>query len=263
MNLTITLFQTELAWEDKQANLARFTALINTAEPSDLMILPEMFSTGFSMRSVQLAESMDGQTVTWMQDQAIRAKSTICGSVIIAEGEHFFNRFLWINPDGEIQHYDKKHLFRMSEENENYSAGKNRLIVQLRGFRLCPQVCYDLRFPVFSRNVRQSKQDSDQPYDVLLYVANWPAARSTHWRALLQARAIENQSYVVGVNRIGQDGKSISYQGDSCVINPQGEFLVDLSDKDCSYTMMLDKTQLTSYRARFPAWKDSDLVEFR
>lgn len=263
MVLTITLIQSKLDWEDIEANLDRFTDLINQTDRSDLMILPEMFSTGFSMRSEQLAEGMDGRTVSWMREQANRTDTTICGSVIIHEHNKFVNRFIWARPNGTIQHYDKKHLFRMSEENENYSPGQKRLIVKLKDFNICPQICYDLRFPVFSRNVAQGPGEPDPPYDLLLYVANWPSARRLHWRALLQARAIENQCYVVGVNRIGVDGNKTVYQGDSCVLDPQGSYLADLADDATSVTVSLDMPLLKAYRENFPAWKDSDRFDLK
>jgi omega-amidase len=258
MTLAISLFQSELAWENVQTNLDKFGKRMNSIKSTDLMILPEMFSTGFSMRSAALAENMDGRTVNWMLERALQHNSTVCGSVIIREGDNFLNRFIWAEPTGKLQYYDKKHLFRMSEENENYTPGSERLIVQLNGFNICPQVCYDLRFPVFSRNTQQNDNEAGLPYDLLLYVANWPAARYTHWRALLQARAIENQAFVVGVNRIGLDGNDILYRGDSCVINYQGEFLEDLENKDQETSTSLDRAPLASYRKNFPAWKDSD-----
>lgn len=258
MTLTISLFQSELVWENVQANLDKFSQRMKKTKPTDLIILPEMFSTGFSMRSASLAEAMDGRTVNWMLEQAAKYNCTICGSVIIREDANYLNRFIWAEPNGRLRHYDKKHLFRMSEENENYVPGKERIVVQLNGFNICPQVCYDLRFPVFSRNTQQNGSEAVQPYDLLLYVANWPAARSLHWRALLQARAIENQAFVVGVNRIGLDGNDTRYQGDSCVISYQGEFLEDLQDKDCDASISLEKAPLVSYRSDFPAWKDSD-----
>ena len=259
MTLTVTLFQSELAWENKQANLDHFAKRMEQVSRSDLFVLPEMFSTGFSMRSSLLAETMDGQSVTWMQSKAAEKNTTICGSLIIQDGDQFFNRFVWAKVDGSLQFYDKKHLFRMSEEHQNYAPGKVRQIFQLKDFNICPQVCYDLRFPVFSRNTTDFQEDeSSQPYDLLLYVANWPAARYTHWRALLQARAIENQAYVVGVNRIGIDGNNTSYRGDSCAINYQGEFLGDMAEIAGEETIELEKAPLETYRVAFPAWKDGD-----
>ncbi len=261
MTLTVTLFQTDLTWENKPANLDHFTQQMEGVVTSDLIVLPEMFSTGFSMQSEKLAESMDDISVRWMLERAADLNTVVCGSLIIRDGDNCFNRFIWAQPNGETEHYDKRHLFRMSEEHENYAPGSKKLILNANGFRICPQVCYDLRFPVFSRNVQQDGGALTPAYDLLLYVANWPAARSTHWRALLQARAIENQAYVIGVNRIGADGNGIAYQGDSCVINHQGEYLEDMTNKNGVATITLEKKPLEDYRAAFPAWKDSDPYE--
>ena len=258
MSLTITLFQTDLIWESKQLNLNHFTEQMSTVAQSDLMVLPEMFSTGFSMRSEQLAESMDDKTVQWMLARSAELDSIVCGSLIIKESGNFYNRFIWAQPDGNVQFYDKRHLFRMSEEHQNYSPGHQKIILDINGFKICPQVCYDLRFPVFSRNTQRIDGKLSAAYDLLLYVANWPAARFTHWRALLQARAIENQAYVIGVNRVGTDGNDIAYRGDSCVIDHQGEIVEDMGNQAGILSVTLDKSPLEVYRAKFPAWKDAD-----
>ena len=248
--LTVALVQTDLAWESPEENLDHFNALIDAGINADLVVLPEMFSTGFSMASAELAEKMDGPAVSWMQDKAKSLNATLCGSLIIEEDGSYFNRFIWMQADGVLQHYDKRHLFRMSTENENYSSGATKLVVEISGFRVCPQVCYDLRFPVWSRN------DSD--FDLLLYVANWPSARRDHWNALLQARAIENLCYVVAVNRIGVDGNNINYSGDSVVIDYNGVTRLQMNSDDGISTFSLDRHSLVEYRDKFPAYLDAD-----
>jgi len=258
MQLTITLFQTDLIWENKQRNLDNFTEQMNAVAQSDLVVLPEMFSTGFSMRSDLLAESMDDKTVQWMLARSRELDSIVCGSLIIRDNGNFYNRFVWAQPDGNLQFYDKRHLFRMSEEHQHYSPGKQKIVLDIKGFKVCPQVCYDLRFPVFSRNTQPIDEELSAAYDLLLYVANWPAARFRHWQALLQARAIENQAYVIGVNRVGTDGNDIVYRGDSCVIDHQGEYVEDMGNEAGMLSVTLDKAALEDYRAKFPAWMDAD-----
>ena len=258
MSLTVTLLQTDLFWEDKQRNLNHLTKQMDAAAQADLLVLPEMFSTGFSMRSDQLAESMDDETVQWMISRAQDLDSVVCGSVIIRENDNFYNRFIWAQPDGHVQCYDKRHLFRMSEEHQHYAPGNKRIILSIKDFSICPQVCYDLRFPIFSRNTQTIDGAPTAVYDLLLYVANWPAARFTHWRALLQARAIENQAYVIGVNRVGTDGNDTVYRGDSCVINHQGEYIKDMGNQANISTVTLEKAPLETYRSAFPAWRDGD-----
>lgn len=249
MTLKIALVQSEQHWHDHSKNRQHFADLINDCEV-DLIVLPEMFSTGFSMASEELAESMQGPTVQWMQEQASRLQTHVCGSLIIQDGDQYFNRFVLTQPDAAVSFYDKRHLFRMANEHQHYSAGRERLVFELKGFRICPQVCYDLRFPVYSRN----KND----YDLLLYVANWPAARSHHWRSLLTARAIENQSFVVGVNRIGRDGNDVNYSGDSGLVDANGDWQVDLKDLDTVHQLEIELADLNQYRSNFPAWKDAD-----
>jgi len=252
--LKITLIQSNLAWEDPSANRSQFDKLFSKMATektqTDLLILPEMFSTGFSMSSDVLAETMEGDTVNWMKAQASRLETTICGSLIIKENLQYFNRFIVTSPNGDLKHYDKKHLFRMSSENDAYSAGQSKLVFKLNGFRICPQICYDLRFPVWSRNTGD--------YDLLLYVANWPEARRQHWINLLKARAIENQSYVIGVNRVGMDGNGISYSGDSQCYDFNGNCLVDGGIGAGIIHLTLKKSSQEAYRTDFPAWKDAD-----
>ena len=244
------MVQTELSWELPEQNLARFDKLIGEETDADLIVLPEMFSTGFSMASARLAEKMDGATVSWMQGKAKSLQATLCGSLIIEEEGCYFNRFIWMPADGKNQHYDKRHLFRMSSENDHYTGGNNKLVVELNGFRLCPQICYDLRFPVWSRN--------DCDFDLLLYVANWPAARREHWSSLLRARAIENLCYVVALNRIGVDGNAVEYSGDSVVVDYNGVTRLQMDSEDAISSIRLDKHALVEYRDKFPAYLDAD-----
>jgi len=257
MSLRVALVQSELAWEAPLKNRLHFAEMLKPLAQSnqvtDLIILPEMFSTGFSMASKKLAESMTGPTVTWMREQAFSLNSTLCGSVIIEADGQYYNRFIWMPPSGVVEYYDKKHLFRMSAENENYTAGTARLVVTLKDFRICLQVCYDLRFPVWSRN--------NDNYDLLLYVANWPAARRQHWRSLLRARAIENLSYVIGVNRVGVDGTGIGYAGDSLAIDFNGLDMTDMGGDQGLASIQLERPALDDYRQSFPAWRDADVFQ--
>lgn len=246
----ITLVQTELHWESPAANRDHFDELLANPDPTDLVVLPEMFSTGFSMASSRFAEPAGGDTAAWMVDTARRMNAVVCGSVMTEDGGRHFNRFYWATPAGELSKYDKRHLFRMGEENENYSPGQDRTTFRLGELTVFPQVCYDLRFPVFSRN--------DLGFDLMLYVANWPAPRRAHWQTLLRARAIENQVFVVGVNRIGSDGNGVDYAGDSALIDFAGTTIVDLGDAERVTTVSIDPAALEAWREQFPAWKDAD-----
>lgn len=250
--LRVTLVQTSLVWESVAQNLAHFQALLAQTQDTDLIVLPEMFSTGFSMNSRGLAQDMDGSAVSWMVHSAKQHNAHICGSAIIRAEGQFLNRFLWVSPDGQIQTYDKKHLFRMSAEQDHYSPGDARLIVELKGFRICPMICYDLRFPVWSRH------QPDNSYDLLLYVANWPDARRLHWKTLLRARAIENLSYCIGVNRIGSDGNGVVYGGDSQMVDFRGELMSDLGGQEKLVTQAVSLAALRQYRESFPAYLDAD-----
>ena len=253
-DLTITLLQTELAWHDPEANRAQFAELMGTlTEPTDLIVLPEMFTTGFTMDVRQQAESMAGPTVTWMAKLAREHKVALCGSLLVEDGGRYFNRCVWIASDGKHHHYDKRHLFRMAGEHEHFTPGQERLIVELKGWRVCPLVCYDLRFPVWSRGANA--------FDLLIYVANWPAARRGAWQALLPARAVENQCYVAGVNRIGTDGKGVTYAGDSGVYDYLGRAPVNSGAEPGHRTATLSLGDLRRYRKKFPAYLDAD--EFR
>jgi predicted amidohydrolase len=251
--LRVTLVQQPLVWHDAAANRAHFDALLApVAGHADVIVLPEMFTTGFSMDVEQVAEGAGGPTSAWLQQKARDLRAAITGSVMTKDGAHFFNRMFWAEPDGSLRHYDKRHLFRMANEHQRFTPGNAPLTVLWRGFRICLQVCYDLRFPVFSR------RRPELEYDVLIYSANWPAPRRQAWQALLRARAIENLSYVVGVNRVGTDGKELPYAGDSVVHDYLGETLAQLGSEPAVVTVELDIAALRAFRERFPAHLDAD-----
>jgi omega-amidase len=254
--LSVTTLQAALHWEDKAANLRAFEQKLQQLQSgAELVVLPEMFSTGFSMQPKLLAEDMNGPTVHWMQQQAAQYRIVLTGSIIIAENGQFFNRLIWMLPNGEYGYYDKRHLFAFGGENEHYTAGHKRLIASLKGWRINLQICYDLRFPVWARQQSAAQQPE---YDVLLYVANWPQRRSTAWKILLQARAIENQCFCVGVNRVGYDGNGIYHSGDTMVIDPLGELLYHGVDTEAIQRTVLQKSVLNDVREKFPFWKDGD-----
>src|SRR5882757_6480218 len=222
--LSFTTIQTDLFWEDKAANLQMLEEKISSINTkTEVVILPEMFSTGFSMRPEILAETMEGETIAWMKRISAENGIILTGSVMIQEEDNYFNRLVWMLPNGQYGYYDKHHLFAFGNEDEHYSAGNKRLIASVKGWRINLLVCYDLRFPVWAR--QQMKEDNDHEYDVLIYVANWPQRRSHAWKTLLCARAIENQCYVIGTNRVGTDGNNIYHSGNSMVIDPLGEVL--------------------------------------
>ena len=250
-DLKVALVQSMLHWEDAAENRAMFAEkLLALKGITDLVVLPEMFTTGFSMRTAELAETMDGDTVSWMKEQARELDAAIYGSVIIAELGKCYNRGLFVVPDGTVVTYDKRHLFRMAEEFQHYTPGGQRVVVEWRGWRLLLQICYDLRFPVFARN----RGD----YDALLYVANWPELRRYHWSQLLIARAIENQSYVIGVNRVGMDGKGHHYTGDSASVDPRGDADVMKASREDVLHTVLHREALDDFRAKFPVADDAD-----
>lgn len=250
-NLNIALIQTELAWHDREANLEHFERLLDQAAEAELIILPEMFTTGFSMESEALAEPENGPTSQWLLAQAQRLGAVVTGSVIVQAGDGSYrNRLLWARPDGELCHYDKRHLFRMAGEHEHYSAGEERCVFDVNGWQVRPLICYDLRFPVWSRAVQDT--------DLLIYTANWPGARRQHWNRLLPARAIENLCYVAAVNRIGDDGKGLAYTGDSQVLDYQGECLLNVAGANGVFQATLSSSDLHGYRSRFPAHLDAD-----
>ena len=253
MKLRVTLVQQPLVWQDPVANRARFEALLLPLQgKTDLIVLPETFTTGFSMEVQKVGEPAGGPTSQWLQRLANQLDAAITGSVITAEGGKYFNRLHWAEPSGELRQYDKRHLFRMGREHEYFTAGRDAWTIEWRGVRICPLVCYDLRFPVFSR------RRPDLDYEVLVYIANWPAARAYPWTQLLKARAIENQCFVIGVNRIGVDGAGIHHSGDSAAIDFLGAPLVELGDTPDVRTVELDATALKSFRERFPAHLDAD-----
>ncbi|MDM8529624.1 amidohydrolase [Anaerolineales bacterium HSG25] len=254
-NLTLTIVQSHLHWHNPSKNRAMFEQILTGLnQPTDLVILPEMFSTGFTMQPETCAEPMSGSTVAWMRDMAAQHNIVLTGSLVIeADGQHF-NRLIWMPPDGQFVSYDKRHLFRMANEHDHYQDGQSRLITELKGWRICPLICYDLRFPVWSRN-------HPQVYDLLIYVANWPAKRRSAWQALLKARAIENLAYVVGVNRVGEDGNGIAYNGDSVALTYLGEEIVSGAYQPLLTNVTLNYEVLTQYRASFPAYLDADSFE--
>ncbi|SDA82637.1 Carbon-nitrogen hydrolase [Pseudomonas sp. NFPP33] len=250
-DLELALIQTTLAWHDPAANREHFQALLEQARGADLVILPEMFSTGFSMESAELAEPENGPSSVWLREQAQRIDAVICGSLIIQAADGSYrNRLLWARSNGSLAHYDKRHLFRMAGEHKHYSAGSEQVVLELKGWRVRPLICYDLRFPVWSRDAGGT--------DLLLYTANWPGARRQHWNRLLPARAIENLCYVAAVNRVGEDGKGHGYTGDSQVLDFQGETLLAAGDGDGVFRARLLSEALAAYRERFPAHLDAD-----
>jgi omega-amidase len=259
-SLTITTIQTGVQWEDKRANLKRLgERILAIPEPTELVVLPEMFSTGFSMRPEALAERMDGPTLAWMQETAARKKIILTGSIIVEEEDNYYNRLIWMLPNGQYGCYDKRHRFAYAGENEHYTAGHKRLIASVKGWKVLLLVCYDLRFPVWSRQTLQQEGGATElEYDLLLYVANWPERRAHAWKTLLQARAIENQCFVAGVNRIGDDGNGIYHSGDTMIIDPLGETLYHAAAREESFTLPLRKDELTRIRQRFPFWQDAD-----
>ncbi|CAD7844884.1 MAG: Aliphatic amidase AmiE (EC 3.5.1.4) [Olavius algarvensis Delta 4 endosymbiont] len=251
-DLTVTIVQSELAWEDPAANLKRFDqSLANLGGKTDLVILPEMFSTGFSMQPAPVAQTMDSATVRWLQSTAAALEAHLMGSVMIVEDGRYYNRFMSAGPDGKLQTCDKRHLFRMLGEDNIYTGGQRLLTVTIKGWKLRPFICYDLRFPAWSRNLNND-------YDVAVYVANWPAKRAEHWKALLKARAIENLCYVIGVNRVGADGNGLEYCGDSAVIDPVGNTLFTIHNEPAVRTVTLSREILEIWRRDFPVWLDAD-----
>ncbi len=252
-DLNVTFVQTSLYWESPAANMAMLEEKIwQAGSTGDLLILPEMFTTGFTMNAAALAEPMNLTTCRWMRQMAAMTGSVITGSFIAREGSKYFNRMLWVEPDGKTDFYDKRHLFRMADEHLTFTAGEGRLVKELNGWKIALFVCYDLRFPVWSRNTAENN------YDLALYTASWPAARSQAWNTLLPARAIENQCYVAGVNRTGIDGKSVSFLGDSGIWNFLGEKIADGGQTETIHTRTLSHNDLRMFREEFPAFRDSD-----
>lgn len=262
-NLAVTVVQTSLVWEDPQSNRAHFDSLLaplhaaSAEQSNDLIVLPEMFTTGFTMNSADIAEEANGPTTHWMLEQARACNAVITGSLAFHTGgsePHFMNRLLWVTPDGAVLHYDKHHLFRMAAEHRSYTAGSAQPVFTLHGWRIRPIICYDLRFPVWCRNRALE-------YDALLCVANWPDPRHHAWTGLLNARAMENQAYVIACNRIGQDRLGKNYAGSSMIIDPKGHVLADAHDQDCLIRSTLDHASLQRFREKFPVHKDADHFE--
>ncbi|WP_447893477.1 amidohydrolase [Vreelandella sp. GE22] len=261
--LRTSLVQCDLRWEDPAANHAHLEELLGELDSrdTDLIVLPEMFATGFTMNSREMAQPMEqSQSVAWLKAQASARGCVLTGSVAVVDQGEYYNRMIWATPEGVVHHYDKRHLFRMAGEHERYAMGPSRKIVELKGFKILLSVCYDLRFPVWSR--QQPREGEHFEYDALLCVANWPAPRRKPWRTLLQARAVENLAYVMGVNRVGEDAKGMAYSGDSMLVDYKGEPLIDWP-KDAPFieTGTLDKAELDGFREKFPAWQDADRFE--
>jgi len=251
-NLKITVFQGYLFWENIDKNLQNIALrLSGIREKTDLIILPEMFTTGFSMEAAALAEPMGGKSMKWMHKIAKQYECVVTGSLIIKDDEKFYNRLIWMRPDGTYECYDKRHLFALGKEHQTYTAGTKKLIVELKGWKICPMICYDLRFPVWLRNV-------DEEYDLMLFVANWPERRIAHWRALIAARAIENQAYVIGVNRVGHDGNEVYHSGDSTCIDPNGNVVYYKRDEEDMYTFTIIADEVKKTRRALPFLKDAD-----
>ena len=258
--LTITLIQTNLYWEDKAANRAMLEQkILGIKNKTEVVVLPEMFSTGFSMKPQQLAETMDGETVHWMKRMAQLKKIILTGSIIIEEDGNYFNRLIWMLPNGSYGCYNKRHLFGYAGEDEHYTSGNSRLIASVKGWKINVQICYDLRFPVWARQAPLStREQGETEYDILLYVANWPESRNGAWQTLLAARAIENQCYVIGVNRIGNDGNGISYCGNSLVTDALGNTVWNGKNEEEIYTITIEKQHLLEARNQYPFLRDAD-----
>jgi predicted amidohydrolase len=260
-SLTFSLVQTNLFWEDKSANLQMLEQKIKSiTEKTEVVVLPEMFSTGFSMKPEQFAETMDGESVNWMKSISAERRVILTGSLMIEEEGNYYNRMIWMLPNGQFGYYDKRHLFAMGDEHNHYTPGRKRSIAQAKGWKINLQVCYDLRFPVWARQAHptEEKNEAELEYDVLIYVANWPEKRNHAWKTLLQARAIENQCFAIGVNRVGTDGNNFYHSGDSLVSNPMGEVLYTKAHDEDVFTITLEKNELDEVRSKLPFWKDAD-----
>lgn len=256
-NIRVALFQMDLVWENPDANRKKIADwMVELPEGVDMVVLPEMFTTGFSLVAEGKAERGGAETLAWMQGLAQKHAVVMVGSVMVEVNGQYLNRQWVVDGNGPVMHYDKRHLFRMAGEHDVFTAGSQIGTFKLKGWRICPLICYDLRFPVWSRN--QLAREGGLQYDLLLYVANWPERRSLHWRTLLQARAIENQAYVLGVNRVGEDGNGLAYSGDTSVFDPLGVALATAAIKEQVIVLELDAKVLTEYRQKFPAWKDAD-----
>jgi omega-amidase len=252
--LTFTIVQTNIVWENIEANLQMLTQKIESiATPTQIVVLPEMFTTGFSMQPHLYAQTTHQTCIQWMQKMAAQHKIIITGSVMIKEENNYYNRLIWMQPNGEYHYYNKRHCFAYANEHNHYTAGNKKLIVQANGFKINLQICYDLRFPVWSRQA-----DKNNLFDVLIYVANWPTQRNHAWKSLLIARAIENQCYVIGVNRVGIDGNHIEYNGDSMIVSPLGKILYHKQVDEDIFTITLNKEDINTIRNQFPFYNDAD-----
>ena len=271
--LRFSIIQTSLFWEDKGANLDLLgQKIMGITEPTEIIVLPEMFNTGFSMQPEKFAETMDGPSVDWMRRMSAATKSIITGSLIISENGNYFNRLIWMLPNGQFGFYDKRHLFAFAGEDQHYTPGNKRLIASVKGWKINLQICYDLRFPVWARqspaiinnDVEKSSSNEMAPeYDVLLYVANWPEKRSHAWKTLLTARAIENQCFTIGVNRVGLDGNNIAHSGNSMIVGPLGEVLYHCAYEEDIFHISLQKEEIDNTRSKFPFWKDADFFHIQ
>jgi predicted amidohydrolase len=258
-DLTVSLVQADLAWKDQEANLQRFTSVLDgIGDNPELIVLPEMFPTGFVVDPEGYAETMDGHSIGWLREQSKQRSCVITGSVIIREGDGFYNRLIWMRPDGTFSFYDKRHLFSLANEHRKFSKGKERIITELHGWRFLPLICYDLRFPVWSRN---RFTGGSYEYDCLVYIANWPSPRNHAWKSLLVGRAIENLSYVIGVNRVGQDGNGQNHTGDSAVVDPMGNALAAIAPgQESVATVRLSAAMLSQTRSKLGFGQDWDEI---
>lgn len=263
-DLSISFIQADLDWENAESNRLKLEEKINELEKTNLILLPEMFTTAFTMNSSEMAETMEGESIAWMASMAKAKNAIICGSLIIEEKKSFYNRLIWMKPDGSFRHYDKRHLFRMADEEKYFSQGNEKLITEIEEWKIIPLICYDLRFPVWSRNKYDQLDGELIPqFDLMIYVANWPAARKKAWSKLLQARAIENQVYVAGLNRVGEDGKGIAYAGGSILVDPKGEIIWEAGDEEINKTLEIDLESLNQFRKKFPLGLDADEFELK
>lgn len=260
--LRVSVVQGDTRWHDAAANRDYYGEKVLALKgQSDLIVLPETFTSGFTNETLGNAEDMDGDSLKWLRTIASQADAVVTGSLVTRVGDKCVNRLVWMRPDGSFELYDKRHLFRMAREHERYAGGDTRLIVELKGWRICPLICYDLRFPVWIRNRYGNSVAGRFDYDLVLFVANWPSPRRYAWQTLLRARAIENLSYCIGVNRVGTDGNGLSYAGDSVVLDFLGQPLVELGASELTATATLDPAALDAHRERFPAWMDADAFE--
>ena len=263
-DLRVTLIQANTVWHDAAANRALYGELsLGVKGHTDLIVLPETFLSGFSTDVATNAQSMHSESIDWLRTLARECGAVVTGSIVIRDNSKIFNRLIWMRPDGTHSYYDKRHLFRMAGEHERFGMGQARLIVELNGWRICPMVCYDLRFPVFARNRFGDAKPENRDYDVLIFVANWPSPRSYAWKTLLRARAIENLSYCVGVNRTGADGNNLNYSGDSVALDFLGQPLIECGAQPQVVTTTLSWTTLQEHRRRFPAYLDADEFELK